>query len=161
MLQNFRTPANTDVELPYALLRATLGLNILMHGLARLVGGTGTFARTLVPMFAKTPLPSLSVYGFGVALPFVETLLGLLLLVGLRTRWALVSGCGLLFVLTFGSSLRKDWEITALQLIYTAVYTALLAGIRWNGFSMDRMLQRRWDDCAPCSGSAGSTKGYS
>jgi hypothetical protein len=67
----------------------------------------------------------------------------------------------LLFVLTFGSSLRQDWEITALQLIYTVVYTALLAGIRWNWFSMDTLLQRPADDCAPCSGSAGSTEGYS
>jgi hypothetical protein len=100
-------------------------------------------------MFAKAPLPSWSVYVFGVALPFVETLLGLLLLLGLKTRWALVSGCGLLFVLTFGSSLRQDWEITALQLIYTA--TALLAGIRWNWFFIDVMLQRQSDDCAPCS----------
>ena len=117
------------------------------------------FARKLVPMFAKAPLPSWSVYVFGVALPFVETLLGLLLLLGLKTRWALVSGCGLLFVLTFGSLLRQDWEITALQLIYTAI--ALLAGIRWNWFFIDVMLQRQSDDCAPCSGSAGSTKGYS
>jgi thiosulfate dehydrogenase [quinone] large subunit len=161
MVKSSRTASKTDGELAYVLLRATLGLNILMHGLSRLLAGTGTFARTLVPMFAKTPLPSWSVYVFGLALPFIETLLGILLLVGLKTRWALVGGCGLLFVLTFGSSLRQDWEITALQLIYTVVYTALLAGIRWNWFSMDTLLQRPADDCAPCSGSAGSTEGYS
>jgi hypothetical protein len=32
------TPTNTDVELAYGLLRAGLGLNIVMHGLARLLG---------------------------------------------------------------------------------------------------------------------------
>jgi hypothetical protein len=41
MLKNSRTPTNTDVELAYGLLRAGLGLNIVMHGLARLLAGTG------------------------------------------------------------------------------------------------------------------------
>jgi thiosulfate dehydrogenase [quinone] large subunit len=94
---------NRDVELAYSLLRATLGLNILMHGIARLLLGPAGFAEKLVGLFTKTPLPSWSVYGFG-------------------------------------SSLHQDWETTALQMIYTALYGALLAGIRWNSFSIDLFL---------------------
>jgi thiosulfate dehydrogenase [quinone] large subunit len=161
MRQNSGSPKNRDIQLAYGLLRATLGLNILMHGVARLLGGAGTFARTLIPMFASTPLPRWSVYDFGIALPFIEAILGAFLLVGLKTRWALISGCGLLFVLTFGSSLRQDWETTALQLIYTALYTALLAGIRWNSISIDLMLQHPSDDCSRCSVSGRSMEGYS
>jgi len=159
MLQNFGSPRHRDIQLAYGLLRATLGLNILMHGLARLLQGAVGYARTLAPMFANTPLPAWSVYAFGVALPFIETLLGLLLILGLKTRWAIVGGCGLLFVLTFGSSLRQDWETTALQLIYTALYTALLASIRWNSFSVDKVLEHPSDHSLPSSFSAGSTEG--
>jgi thiosulfate dehydrogenase (quinone) large subunit len=133
-------PKNRDVELAYSVLRATLGLNILMHGIARLLLGPAGFAENLVGLFTKTPLPSWSVYGFGLVLPFIETLLGALLLVGYQTRRALIGGSVLLFALTFGSSLRQDWEITALQLIYTALYGALLASIRWNSFSIDLFL---------------------
>ena len=156
MLQSSGSPRTRDIELAYALLRASLGLNILMHGLARLIAGAGTFARSLVSMFASTPLPAWSVYDFAVAVPFIETLLGALLLIGFKTRWVLIGGCGLLFMLTFGSSLRQDWETTALQLIYTTLYTALLAGIRWNSFSIDMVLQHPSDDCSQCSVSAGS-----
>jgi thiosulfate dehydrogenase [quinone] large subunit len=142
-----------DIELAYGLLRATLGLNIFMHGVARLLEGAGTFARALVPMFTSTPLPSWSVYDFGIAVPFIEAFLGALLLVGFRTRWVLTGGCGFLFLLTFGSSLRQDWETTALQLIYTALYTALLAGIRWNSFSVDMVLQNLLGDSSVSAGS--------
>jgi thiosulfate dehydrogenase (quinone) large subunit len=159
MLRNFGSQKNRDIEVAYGLLRATLGLNILMHGVARLLAGAGTFARTLVPMFAGTPLPSWAVYDFGLAVPFIETLLGALLLAGLMTRWALISGCGLLFVLTFGSSLRQDWQTVAVQLFYTAFYTGLLAGIRWNSFSIDMVLQRPSGGCSSCSVSIRSIDG--
>lgn len=56
---------NGDAVIAYLLLRTTLGLNIFIHGLARLLGGPVAFAHTLVPMFGKTPLPAWSVYAFG------------------------------------------------------------------------------------------------
>ena len=42
-------------------------------------------------------------------LPAIEALLGLLLLIGLRTRAALVAASLLIMVLTFGSALVQDW----------------------------------------------------
>jgi thiosulfate dehydrogenase [quinone] large subunit len=65
-----------DFSRAYALLRFTLGLNICLHSIARWIAGSGNFAQSLVTMFQKTPLPAWSIYGFGLALPTMEALIG-------------------------------------------------------------------------------------
>jgi thiosulfate dehydrogenase (quinone) large subunit len=128
--------------LAFLLLRLTLGLNICMHGLSRIVAGPATFANSLVPIFQKTPLPAWSVHLFGLILPWTEAILGFLLLLGLFTRFALVSGSLLILVLMFGTTLRQDWSTAGVQLIYAAVYAALLALVRWNDYSLDQLMLR-------------------
>jgi thiosulfate dehydrogenase [quinone] large subunit len=134
---NLQTPP--EAALAYLLLRITLGTNITVHGLSRLIAGPSNFAHALVPMFEKTFLPAWSVYTFGLILPFVETLLGALVLLGLQTRCALVGGSLLILVLTFGSTLRQDWESAGLQLIYAVLYAGLLGFIRYNRYSLDSL----------------------
>ena len=65
------------------------------------------------------------------------------MLVGLRLRSALVAGSLLMFVLTFGSALRQDWDIAGLQLIYAAIYAALLAFREKDWFSLDSLMLHR------------------
>jgi len=139
------TPQSTplrDMQLAYLLLRLTLGLNILLHGLSRILAGPSHFAASLVPEFAKTPLADWAVYDFGLILPWAEGLLGLLLLLGLVTRWTLVAGSLLMLTLTFGTTLRQDWPSAGLQLIYSIVYAALLAFRSLNLYSVDSLLHR-------------------
>lgn len=135
-----------DRRLAYALLRVVLGLNIAIHGLSRIHTGVGNFAHGLLPMFAKTPLPPAVVYSYGFALPFTEALFGLLVLFGAASRYAYVAGLLLIASLTFGSTLRQDWESAGLQLIYALLYAALLATREYNVFSIDGWLQRRGDN---------------
>jgi len=135
-------PHGRGPALAFLLLRLTLGLNICMHGVSRIAAGPATFANSLIPMFQKTPLPVWSVHVFGLALPWAEAILGFLLLLGLCTRLALVIGSLLILVLTFGTALRQDWSTAGVQLIYAAVYAALLALDRWNDYSLDRLLPR-------------------
>ena len=126
--------------LAFLLLRLTLGLNICMHGVSRIAAGPETFANSLVPMFQSTPLPAWSVHLFGLILPWAEAILGFLLLLGFCTRFALVTGSLLILVLMFGTTMREDWSTAGIQLIYAAVYAALLALDRWNDYSLDRRL---------------------
>jgi thiosulfate dehydrogenase (quinone) large subunit len=128
--------------LAFLLLRLTLGLNICMHGVSRILAGPAAFANSLVPMFQTTLLPAWSVHLFGLILPWAEAILGILLFLGLRTRFALVTGSLLILTLMFGTTLRQDWSTAAVQLIYAAVYAALLALDRWNDCSLDRLLWR-------------------
>jgi len=128
-----------DFTLAYTLLRMTLGVNIALHGISRLLAGSAAFVGALAKQFASTPLPDFAVRGFGHALPWLEALIGLLILFGVFTRVALVAGALLIVVLTFGSTLHQDWDIAGLQLIYAAVYFILIALQRHNSFSLDRL----------------------
>ncbi len=134
--------ANDDRALAYVLLRGTLGLNILMHGLIRILTGPAAFAGNLDKMFQQTLLAGWPAYAFGLALPWIEAVLGLLLLLGLRTRLALAGGAAWIALLMFGVSLRQDWAVAGTQLIYAAVYAALMAFRNWNRYSIDTMLAR-------------------
>lgn len=75
-------------------------------------------------------------------LPVLEGLLGLLLLVGLRTRAVLIAGSFLILVLTFGSALIQDWSAAGTQLLYALVYSLLIFLHRYDGWSVDRLMQR-------------------
>ena len=132
-----------DKALAYALLRIVLGTNIMMHGVSRLIAGPSAFSTKLVEQFAHSPLPPILVQLFGQCLPWVECLFGALLLIGLRTRAALVGGALLILVLTFGSSLVQDWQAASIQLIYAAVYAALLFLLPYNAWSIDALLARK------------------
>ena len=138
-----KNAASRDYSLAYALLRATLGVNIAMHGISRILAGVGGFAAGLEKQFAATPLPHFAVAAFAHALPWAEAIIGLLILFGAATRVALVLGALLILVLTFGTNLHQDWNVAGLQLIYAIAYALLIAFHRYDAFSIDRMLSRR------------------
>jgi thiosulfate dehydrogenase [quinone] large subunit len=135
------TNRDKDAALGYLLLRATIGTNIFIHGLSRILAGPSHFADALVPAFQHAPLPAGLVRLFALALPWAESIVGLLVLLGIRTRLALVAGSLLILTLTFGATLNQDWESAGLQLIYAAVYASLLAFRHHNAFSVDGLLQ--------------------
>jgi thiosulfate dehydrogenase [quinone] large subunit len=44
--------------------------------------------------------------------------------------------------LIFGTALRSDWNIVAIQLLYCAIYAALIAAREYNAYSADGLLRR-------------------
>lgn len=129
-------PSSLDRRLGYATLRGILGLNILLHGLVR-IPTLGAFADGLVQGFADTLLPGPLVRVFAYGLVPAEILVGGLVLIGWKTRWALVAGQLVMAALVFGTALRQDWGTLGTQMIYVALYSALLVGRRHNGFAVD------------------------
>lgn len=125
-----------DRNLAYATLRFTLGLSILMHGLVRFPHLTA-FADGMVKLFVNTPLPAFTVRLFALSLVFVETAVGLFILLGLWTRWALFLGALTMAVLVFGTALRSDWDTLAIQLLYALIYAILIATREYNAYSLD------------------------
>lgn len=75
---------------------------------------------------ASTPLPSSLTLASGYAIPCVELLIGILLLLGLFTRYTLILAFLLMFVLMFGITLKQDWSIAMQQLMYGLVLFLLL-----------------------------------
>jgi thiosulfate dehydrogenase [quinone] large subunit len=130
-------PNSTGRELAYLFLRLTLGINIFMHGLARIVSGLSPFADGMVKQFASTSMPPTFVHAFATALPWSELFIGLFILIGLWTRTALALGALEIVVLTFGISFTQNWSVAGLQLIYAIVYAILLAFGEYDRWSID------------------------
>ena len=135
------TRALLDRKLAYLMLRCTLGLGILMHGIVRLPH-LSAFADGMVKQFAETALPAAVVRPFSLSLVFAETMIGLLLFLGLWTRWALLLGAALMASLVFGTALRSDWNTLAIQMFYALIYAALIAGREYNSYSVDELIER-------------------
>jgi len=131
----------SDHKLSYFLLRLTLGISIFVHGVVRLPKIT-EFADGLAKQFADTPLPAILVRPFAMGLTVEEAVTGFLLIIGLWTRWALIIGSLAMAALVFGTSLRSDWPTVAIQLVYSAIYAALLATREFNSISVDGLMHR-------------------
>lgn len=120
----------------YAILRLSLGVNILLHGLVRLPHPLA-FARTVASQFAGTVVPEMAALGFSLALPFLESGVGLLLVLGWKTRWALRAGSLVMVALIAGTALRSDWHTLGVQVVYSIFYYLLHRDVSDNGFALD------------------------
>lgn len=128
--------AGLDHALAHLLLRLGLGMNFLMHGISRLPDLSG-FAAHLEKTMARSWLPLPLVTAAGYTIPFVELVVGGLLLAGLFLRTTLVLGAIFMIGLTFGICLAQNWTVAAEQLIYLAIFAALLATVRQDRYSID------------------------
>ena len=126
-----------DRQLAYGILRVTLGVNILLHGLLPLTN-LDSFEAQVLHLF-ETLLPPQGVRAFALVLPFAQMIVGLLLTLGLWTRFALVSGGLVMTALVFGTALRNDGPALGILMLYAAIYHLLLAGRTFNRFSIDHV----------------------
>jgi len=101
-----------------ALIRWALGVLFLVGGVAKLTALGGFVNGYIVPAFAKTILPSTLVAAYGYALPFVETALGILLLIGVWRVQALLLAGVTLISLAFGQLLLQQHATVANIFLY-------------------------------------------
>ena len=128
---------SSDKAIAYAILRFTFGINICIRGVMRIVGGLDVFAAGLVEQFKAAPLPPAAIVPFATVLPFIETTVGLLLILGLFSRPALIAGGLMMTSLMFGTMLMQNFQLAWLQLDYAALFFVLLALRSWNVISLD------------------------
>jgi thiosulfate dehydrogenase [quinone] large subunit len=131
-----------DKSLAYALLRVSLGINFAGHGLIRIHNGIAAFAQTTTEHLAKSPLPSTLTYAFSYAIPFLEAILGLTLILGIFTRICLIAGALFMMLLTIGVTANQQWDIAGQQVLYSVVFFLLLFLLEHNHFSLDTTLRR-------------------
>ena len=88
--------------------RAVLGFIFFMAGVYKVFqqGPVGHVRQLFLP-YSNTFLPIWSLWLVGLTIPFVELLCGLLVLVGWRTRLALVALGAVLVTVTFGHLLKE------------------------------------------------------
>jgi thiosulfate dehydrogenase [quinone] large subunit len=138
MSDSVSVPATSDAVIAYTILRISFGANIMLHGVSRIVMGHAAFLAYLTHYFEKAPyFPASMLSMFATVQPWVETILGLLLVIGLATRFSLIAGGLVIMSLVIGTNLAQDWLVSGLQLIYAFLYYYLLAHIEQNRYSID------------------------
>ncbi|NQU10580.1 DoxX family membrane protein [bacterium] len=125
---------------------ASLVLRILLALLFGVAGGGklssfGGFSEHIHAQFDPTILagPLLGLFIF--LLPFLETVLGVLLLLGWMTRWALVGAAATLLVLFFGKMIAHDPATCSQIAIYVFLVLVALRNLGDNRFSIDHLMQ--------------------
>jgi thiosulfate dehydrogenase (quinone) large subunit len=133
----------SDSSIAYAILRFSLGTNIFLHGLDRFLVGHAAFLAYLNHYFEHAHLiPASSLPAFATVLPYLETGFGLLVMLGIATRFALIGGALVMLCLVVGTNLAQDWLVSGLQLIYCFLYYYLLVHRDQNRLSVDAWFQR-------------------
>jgi thiosulfate dehydrogenase [quinone] large subunit len=125
----------------------------MFRGVARIfVLGLDTFAGGMMKQFSATWFPAAFIDIFAHTLPWIETAMGLMIILGLGTRLALVVGGLMMTSLTFGTMFLQDFNLAWLQLTYAIAFFLLLATRSWNTLSLDAMLSG--SSAAPNAGSS-------
>src|SRR3989440_10666778 len=126
--------------------RLVLGLIFFMAGVMKVFKlGPLEHARKYFLPFSDTFLPIWSLWAMGVIIPFIELLAGALVIIGLRTREALVAlGC-ILVVVTFGHLLKEplyEFHTHVIPRLALLLFVLILPR-EDDRFSLDYLLTRR------------------
>ncbi|HEX9422331.1 MAG TPA: DoxX family protein [Pyrinomonadaceae bacterium] len=130
----------TQREIGYALLRLTFGVVFLFSGIGKFRGGIGNFAGNMLQQFSGK-LPAVLVQPFAYVLPFAETILGALIVLGLFTTVALSLSGLLLVALTFGTVMLGEFPTVAHNVQYGLVNFVLLWAFAYNRYSLDQAIR--------------------
>ncbi|MCC5839151.1 MAG: DoxX family membrane protein [Opitutales bacterium] len=126
-----------DRQLAFLILRLALGLNMLMRALIRLPDAHG-FATGMARGFEETILPTALVIPLAYAILLAELLIGILLILGWKTRAALFSMGILMLILAFGMLLRTEFGTVANILVYTLAVVLALFFREFNRWCLDK-----------------------
>lgn len=129
-------------EIAFLFLRLTVAVIFLFYGFNKFKMGIGDFAAGFQERFAEQlPLFLLTVFAW--VLPFAEVILGVLLLAGLFTVYALAGAAALMVVLTFGAVIEPNPPTVANNALLALIVFVLLFLLNHNRCSLDEMRAER------------------
>ncbi|WP_443945547.1 DoxX family protein [Pedobacter sp. AW1-32] len=126
----------------FVLARLAIGLSFFGHGLVRLPKLSG-FSQWMMAQFSKSVLPDFLVFPFSYALPVLEFISGLMVILGLFTRQGLLLAGAVSLALIFGTTMIENWDALPSQLIHVAFLSILLAYLQHNTFALDQIITKR------------------
>ena len=133
------TDHQKNQQMGYLMFRITLGINFLFHGITRFGSHYDVFVSRTVAEFAESPLPEFVVNLFAHSIPIVEFTLGALLIVGFKTRWALILSSAQIALLMTGMCILERWDVVGIQIPYALCFFFLLMHSEHNHYSLDRL----------------------
>src|SRR5256885_1766277 len=123
-------------------MRFAYGVIYLFYGIGKFISGLRNFVGGMNQQFSGK-LPALMVMPFAYFIPFAETISGVLIFLGLLTRFGLTLSGLLLIGLTFGLVILGQAPIVAHNLQYILVNFVLLWFVDLNRYSVDGLLDRK------------------
>ena len=142
---NSSKDTNLDRSWAFLFARLVLGLIFFMAGVYKVFQlGPLEHARKYFLPYADTFLPVWSLWAMGVVIPFVELIAGGLVILGLRTREALVSLGFVLAIVTFGHLLKEplyEFHTHVIPRLVLLLFIFLLPR-EDDRFSLDYLLKR-------------------
>ena len=145
MVTNARNP---NFNRSWALLfaRLVLGLIFFMAGVWKVFQlGPLQHARKYFLPFSDTFLPVWSLWATGVVIPFIELIGGALVILGLRTREALIALGFVLAIVTFGHLLREplyEFHTHVIPRLALLLFVLIVPG-EDDRFSVDHLIRKR------------------
>ena len=130
------TVEEKNIRISYLILRLTMGLNMLAHGLVRLPK-LDEFSSWMVGLFENSWIPILMVKPFGYVLPILELVVGICLVLGFKTAQSIHGGGLIIAALVFGSCMIEKWDMAGGQMLYAIFFFILAVGIKYNQYSLD------------------------
>ncbi|HEY8895546.1 MAG TPA: DoxX family membrane protein [Niastella sp.] len=125
----------------FLILRLAIGISFFGHGLVRFPK-LQAFSNWMAGNFKKSILPEALVVPFSLVLPFAEFTIGLLLLTGLLTKYALIAGSLVMLLLLFGTTMIENWDAIPSQIIHIALLAFLLHFIDANSLALDQLFKK-------------------
>lgn len=129
-------------DLAYLMLRLVAGVSFFGHGLVRLPKLTA-FSQWMTGSFSKSMLPQSLVTPFSYALPIAEFTIGTLLILGLFSQKAFISGVVVMLLLMLGTCLIENWEALPSQMIHAFLLILLYQFITANTYSLDHIIFKK------------------
>ncbi|HXI92777.1 MAG TPA: DoxX family protein [Blastocatellia bacterium] len=140
---------HTSQNRAWALLfaRGVLGFIFFMAGVYKVfqMGPLGHARKFFIEPYADTFLPTWSLWAVGTVIPVIELVAGGLVILGLRTREALVALGVILVVVTFGHLLKEplyEFHTHVIPRLALLLFVLMLPR-EDDRFSLDHLLQRR------------------
>src|SRR5687768_15342333 len=99
-------------------LRLPVAISFAGHGLVRLPKLVA-FSEWMVTTMENSAIPTALVIPFSYILPVAETIIGILLLIGFKTKYTLYAGLILMSVLIAGSCSIENWSAIEAQLLHS------------------------------------------
>lgn len=120
------------------LFRISFGINYFFHGIVR-IPHLDSFVDSMQNTMRDTPLPQFLVTPLAYGIPFAEIIVGLLLILNIKTRETLVITIALMNTLVIGSSFAQKWDLVGLQATYIGFLFLLLYFTRDKNDSVEKI----------------------
>lgn len=133
------------------LLRLGLGVLMLYAGAAKFMNGLPKFHQSMEAMFGPTWMPGIMWRPYAYAIPYVEIVLGVLLIVGVLRFWVGIATALYILGLAFGMQVMQQHDTVADNYVYFAMAVAYVILSRHDGCCW------RCRECLKGGGSASKT----